>query len=97
MTLVQTWLILGVPLGVLAMALFVGRSRLRAWLGYAMLAVLVVVFLTVPQPGGGGAVISAAVIGSLAFVFVATGRGTHTDDDFVEHHEDRRKFTTAAP
>jgi hypothetical protein len=26
--------------------------------------------------------------------FVATGRGTHVDEDFREHHTDRKRFTT---
>ncbi|MTV24004.1 hypothetical protein FTX61_01000 [Nitriliruptoraceae bacterium ZYF776] len=96
-TLLQTWLIIGVPFVVVAAALFIGRSRLRAWLGYGVLVGLVAVFLFVPTDGGQGGLISAAVVGSAAFVFVATGRGTHVDDEFVEHHQDRRKFTTAAP
>jgi hypothetical protein len=93
--LLQTWLILGVPLLIAAGMLFAGRSRTRAWLGYGVLAVLVLVFLLVPQ----GDVspwreLSAGLVGSLAFAFVATGRGTHVDKQYLEHHVGRRRFTT---
>jgi hypothetical protein len=87
--LVQSWIIVGVPGVALALGLFSGRSKVRAWFGYGVLAALLVFFVTVP-----GDMISVAVIGILAMAFVATGRGTHTDDEFQEHHEDRKRFTT---
>lgn len=90
MDLLQTWLVVGVPGLVVAAGLFVGRSRLRAWLGYATLAALIGVFVL--TPGGG---FSAAAVGLIAMIFVATGRGTHTDATYTEHHESRRRYTVA--
>jgi hypothetical protein len=88
----QSWLAVGVPGLIVVAGLFVGRSKLRARIGYGVLAVLVAFFIAVP-----GDAISAAFIGLVAVVFVATGRGTHRDDEYREHHEDRTRFTTAAP
>ncbi len=90
MDLLQTWLLIGVPGVVLAAALFVGRSSVRAMLGYLTLTALVVVFAITP---GGGT--SAAVVGLLGLAAVATGRGSHRDDAAPEHHEQRRRYTTA--
>lgn len=90
MDLLQIWTVIGVPGLVVAAGLFVGRSRLRAWLGYATLAALILMFVV--TPGGG---FSAAAVGLIAMVFVATGRGTHTDGAYHEHHETRRRYTVA--
>jgi hypothetical protein len=94
--LLQTWLILGVPLVAGSMYLFIGRDKGRARAGYLGLATAIVVLLTVPEGGGQGAAISAGFVGLVAFVFVATGRGTDLDDRYVEHHQERRRYTTAA-
>lgn len=91
MDVLQAWILIGVPGVVIAAALFVGRSVVRAWLGYAVLAALVATFLVIP---GGG--VSAAVIGAIGVVFVANGRGTHLDRTYREHHEERSRFTTAS-
>lgn len=91
MSLLQTWLLIGVPGLVLTGTLFVGRSRLRALLGYLTLGALVVVFVL--TPGGGP---SAAIVGAFGLTAVATGRGSHLDDERAEHHEQRRRYTTAA-
>jgi O-antigen/teichoic acid export membrane protein len=93
--LLQTWLILGVPLVATSTYLFIGRNKTRARIGYVGLLAAVLSLLFVPEDGGAGAAISAGFVGALAFVFVATGRGTQVDDEFVEHHQDRRRFTTA--
>ena len=85
----QLWLVVGVPGLVAAAALFVGRSRLRAWIGYAVLVALVAAFAVTP-----GGVLSAAAIGAIVVVLVANGRGTYKDATYREHHEDRRRFTT---
>jgi hypothetical protein len=90
--LLQTWLLIGVPGLVTAAALFVGRSSLRAMLGYLVLAALVVVFVVTP---GGGT--SAAAVGLVGLTAVATGRGSFRDDATPEHHEQRRRYTTAVP
>ncbi len=95
MSLLQTWLVLGVPLLALSVFLFIGRNKVMARMGYAGLGLTVVLLLLVPQDGGQGAAISAGLVGAIAIVFVATGRGTHTDDDHIEHHQGRRRFTTA--
>lgn len=96
MNLLQTWLILGVPLVAGSMYLFIGRHKGRARAGYLGLLTAIVVLLTVPEDGGQGVAISAGFVGLVAFVFVATGRGTDLDDRYVEHHQDRRRYTTAA-
>jgi hypothetical protein len=89
MDLLQSWLMIGIPGLVVVAGLLVGRSATRAAFAYLTLAVLVTFFLTVPRDR-----ISAAVIGLFAVVLVANGRGTHTDDDMPEHHENRKRFTT---
>ncbi len=91
MDVLQVWILIGVPGLVIAIALFVGRSVFRAWLGYGVLAALIATFFV--TPGGG---VSAAIIGALAVVFVANGRGTHRDRAYREHHEERGGYTTAA-
>lgn len=88
MDVVQTWLLVGVPGLCVAAALFVGRSMVRAWIGYAVLAALIVLFVTTP-----GGSVSAALIGAIAVVFVANGRGTNNDRAYREHHQERDKYT----
>ena len=89
MDVLQMWVVVGVPGLVVAAGLFVGRSRLRAWIGYAVLLALVIAFVL--TPGGG---LSAAAVGLIAVVFVATGRGSRIDAQFSEHHEGRERYTT---
>lgn len=91
MDVVQTWLLVGFPGLCIAAALFVGRSMVRAWLGYAALAALIVLFVL--TPGGG---VSAALIGAIGVVFVANGRGTARDQQYQEHHLERDRYTHAA-
>lgn len=88
MSVLQAWVIVGVPALLVIAALFVGRSATRALFGYLVLAATLIFFLTVPQD-----TISAAAIGLIGFFLVATGRGTD-DDDAPEHHEGRRRYTT---
>ncbi|MEX2328800.1 MAG: hypothetical protein WD575_03635 [Nitriliruptoraceae bacterium] len=89
MTILQTWIVAGIPGLVVVAALFAGRSRVRAVVGYGALGALVLVFFV--TPGGG---MSAAALAAVAAVLVALGRGTHLDGG-TEHHEARRRFTTA--
>ena len=89
MTVLQSWLVFGIPGLVLAAALFLGRSQRRAILGYLVLVDLVVAFLFIPRD-----TISAAAVGLIAFVLVANGRGTKLDEQAMEHHENRKRFTT---
>lgn len=90
MDLLQSWLVVGVPGLIVVAGLFVGHSRLRAALGYGALLLLVAHF--VATPGGG---LSAAAIGMVAVGAVATGRGTRLDARRHEHHQTRRRYTTA--
>lgn len=89
MNILQSWLIVGIPALVVIASLFTGRSAVRALIGYAVLAMTIVFFVVVPRDA-----ISAGVIGLAGVLLVATGRGTHTDEAFPEHHEDRKRFTT---
>lgn len=91
MNVAQTWIVVGIPALVIAAALFVGQSRRRAVVGYGCLAATVAVFAFTP---GGGA--SAAAIGLVTAVLVATGRGTSAQPVSDEHHVTRGQFTTAA-
>lgn len=89
MDVLQTWLLVGVPGLVIVGGLFVGRSRVRAWLGYGVLLAIVATFAFVARD-----VLSAALVGLLIVVFVATGRGTNLDARYAEHHQTRRRLTT---
>lgn len=90
MDLLQSWVVVGVPGVVITAGLFAGRSKLRAWIGYGALAALMAFFLIVPAD-----VLSAAALGLVAVGLVASGRGTGADDAYREHHQGRRRFTTA--
>lgn len=90
MDVAQAWMIVGIPVLVAALAMFAGRSQLRAWVGYVLLAGLVVFLLVVP-----GDTIGAAVPGILLVGLVASGRGTFRDEGVREHHQDRKRLTTA--
>ncbi len=89
MTVLQSWIVLGIPGLILISGLFIGRSKWRAWIGYAVIVALVLAFVLIP-----GDTISAAAIGLIGFFLVATGRGTNIDDAAPEHHENRKRFTT---
>lgn len=91
MDLLQTWMIIGVPALAVVFGLFAGRSKLRATFGYLLLLALVILFAVTP-----GGALSAAAVGLLTAFFVATGRGTDVDRRYLEHHEDRKRFTTTA-
>lgn len=91
MDVLQSWVAVGVPGLLVVAALFVGHSVLRARIGYVVLAGLAVFFAVVPRDA-----VSAAIIGAVAVALVATGRGTGSDE-VREHHQDRKRFTTAAP
>lgn len=95
MNLLQTWLVLGVPLLAGSVYLFIGRNKTLARFGYLGLFLTVMALMFVPEGGGPGQAISVGLVGVIAFTFVATGRGTQVDDEFVEHHQDRRRFTVA--
>jgi hypothetical protein len=88
----QSWVAVGIPGLAVVAGLFVGHSPLRARIGYGVLAALAVFFALVTAD-----VISAAIIAAIAVALVATGRGTHSDEEYPEHHQNRERFTTAAP
>jgi hypothetical protein len=67
-TILQAWLVVGIPGLVLALALFYGPSRLRTTLGYAVLLVVFGLMATVDRG-------SAAFIGGIAALLYAAGRG----------------------
>ena len=68
MSILQVWLVVGIPGLILATALFYGRSRLRTMLGYGVLLLVFGLLLTVDRS-------SAAVIGGLAALLYGAGRG----------------------
>jgi hypothetical protein len=67
-SVLQAWLVLGVPALVLGLALFLGRSRVLSWLGYAVLAAGFGGLAAVHRP-------SAAVFGGLLALLYGAGRG----------------------
>lgn len=68
MSILQVWLVAGVPALLLGGALFVGRSPWRAGLGYVVLAIGFVAVTLVERTSGG---VFACVIALL----IAAGRG----------------------
>jgi hypothetical protein len=68
LSVLQAWLVIGVPALVLGLALFLGRSRPLAWLGYAALAIGFGGLATVHRP-------SAAVFGGVLALLYGAGRG----------------------
>ena len=77
MSILQVWLVVGVPALVLACALFYGRSRVRSALGYVVLAVAFALMLTVDRG-------SAAVIGGVAALLYAAGRGGSAEREVLD-------------
>lgn len=91
MTVLQAWLLVGVPGLLAAAALFAGRSRVRAYLGYIVITAVVGVFLTVSDGAIWAGLIGLAVVG-----LVATGRGSDQREDQPEHQDTRDRYTHAA-
>jgi hypothetical protein len=71
-TLLQAWLLLGIPALALGMAMFVGRSRWRSLVGYLVLIVGFGVMLPFDRA-------SAAAFGGLIALMYAAGRGGESD------------------
>lgn len=88
MDLLQAWVVVGIPGLVIAVGLFVGHSRLRAWFGYGVLAALFTFFLLLET-----GVYSALFVGMIAVGYLANGRGLTVSGP--EHHEERGRFTRA--
>ncbi len=68
MTVLQAWLLFGIPALSLAVAMFVGRSRWRSLLGYLALAVGFGLMTVFHRPSG-------AIFGALLALVYASGRG----------------------
>jgi hypothetical protein len=69
-TTLQVWLVIGMPLLVLAAGLLVGGSPVRARAAVGVLVLLVMVLVALPDRGR----TSAAVVGLLVVGLVADGR-----------------------
>lgn len=74
MTVLQAWLIVGVPGLILAFSLFYGRSRVRGGLGYLALAVTFGVLVTVDRASG-------ALVGGIAALLYGAGRGGQAESE----------------
>ncbi len=90
MSVLQVWIIVGVPLVVASVVLLIGGSPARARAALGLLVVLAVVLALVPGAGGP----TVALLSLPVLVLVASGRleGPRSP----RHHEERRRFTTAA-
>lgn len=77
MSILQAWLVAGIPGLVVAFALFYGRSRVRALLGYVVLLVAFGAMLFVDRA-------SAAAIGGFGALLYAAGRGGDADAETVD-------------
>jgi hypothetical protein len=89
MSLLQLWIIVGVPVVVAAVVLVIGGSPVRARVAVGLLAAFAVVLALVP--GAGGA--SIALLAVPVMVLVASGRLEGMRGP--RHHETRRRMTTA--
>lgn len=89
MSVLQVWLIVGVPLVVAAVVLLIGGAPQRARAAVGLLAALAVTLAVVPE--GGGA--SIAVLALPITVLVASGR--LEGERRPRHHETRASMTRA--
>ncbi len=72
MTVLQAWLLIGIPCLVLGMGLFLGRSLLRSALGYLVLGVGFAAMMVYDRASG-------AFFGALIALAYAAGRGGSAD------------------
>ncbi len=89
MSVLQLWIIVGVPVVVAAVVLLIGGSPVRARIALALLVGFAVVLAVVPGAGGP----SIALLGLPVMVLVASGR--LEGPQRPRHHETRRRMTTA--
>jgi hypothetical protein len=89
MSVLQLWIIVGVPVIVTAIVLLIGGSPLRARIAVALLGGFAVVLALVPSAGGP----SIALLALPVMVLVASGR--LEGKQLPRHHEGRRRMTTA--
>lgn len=74
MSILQLWLVVGVPALIAAAALFYGQSRLRTAAGYAVLLAAFGVMVAVDPASG-------AAVGVIAALLYAAGRGGEAEGD----------------
>ena len=89
MSVLQLWIIVGVPVVAAAVVLLIGGSPVRARIALALLVGFAVVLAVVPGAGGP----SIALLGLPVMVLVASGR--LEGQQRPRHHETRRRMTTA--
>lgn len=89
MSVLQLWIIVGVPVVVAAVVLLVGGSPVRARVALGLLVGLAVVLAVVPGAGGP----SIAALALPVMVLIASGR--LEGERRPRHHETRRRMTTA--
>ena len=89
MSVLQLWIVLGLPVVVAAVVLLVGGSPVRARFAVGLLVGLAAVLAFVPGAGGP----SIALLGLPVVVLVASGRLEGPPRE--RHHETRRRLTTA--
>ncbi|HKJ56057.1 MAG TPA: hypothetical protein VJ978_08725 [Nitriliruptoraceae bacterium] len=87
----QAWLLVGVPGLIVAAALFAGHDRLRALVGYAVLALVMATFLSID-----GGALWGGLVGLIAVGLVATGRGSVEVDEQPEEQQVRDRWTHTA-
>jgi hypothetical protein len=86
-SVLQLWIVVGVPVLVAVVVLLVGDSPVRARVALGLLVVLAVVLAV--MPGAGPA--SVALVGMLVMSLVAGGRLEGSGRP--SHHETRARFT----
>jgi len=89
MSLLQLWIVIGVPVLVAAIVLLVGGSPVRARVALGLLVAFAVALALVPASAGA----SIAILGLPVIVLVASGRLEGSQRP--RHHETRRSMTTA--
>ena len=89
MSVLQVWLIIGVPVLAAVVVLLIGGSPVRARVAYGLIVTLAVIFAVVPAGGG----VSVALLALPTTVLMASGR--LEGGSAPRHHETRRRMTTA--
>ena len=89
MSILQVWIVLGVPTLMTVVVLLVGGSPVRARVALALLGALAVVLALVPGDGGP----SIAILALPVVVLIASGR--LEGPQAPRHHQERRRLTTA--
>lgn len=74
MTVLQAWIIVGVPGLILAFSLFYGQSKVRTGIGYLVLALVFGVLMVVDRASG-------AIVGGIAALLYGAGRGGQAESE----------------